>query len=81
MIIYLATYILFCSIFTITTFFNRTYTKTNDISIKDFVRVTFYAFVENFGFRQLVNLYRLCAFFTYRKNKLSWGKIKRKKID
>lgn len=81
MIIYFAIYILFCTIFTITTFFNRIYTTTNHITMSDFIRVVFYSIIENFGFRQLVNWYRLTAFFTYRKNKLSWGKITRSKIN
>ena len=81
MIIYLATYMMFCTVFTIATFFNRTYTKNYNISLKDFIKVLFYAFIENFGFRQLVNIYRLEAFFTYRKNKLKWGKINRKEVN
>lgn len=81
LLIYTGTYVIFCTIFTITTFFNRTYTLYNDISLKDFLKVLFYAFIENFGFRQLVNIYRLEAFLFYKKNKLKWGKFDRKKID
>ena len=81
MITYLLVYVLFCSIFSITTFFNRTYTQMKEISISDFFKVVFYAFIENFGFRQLVNIYRLQAFLTYRKNKLSWNKINRKEME
>ncbi len=80
MMIYFAIYILFCTIFTITTFFNRVYT-TNRFSTKDFIRVIFYSIIENFGFRQLVNWYRLTSFFTTRKNKLNWGKISRTKME
>ena len=80
MVEYLFVYILFCTICTITSFFNRTYTKMKNISIRDFIKVVFYAFLENFGFRQLVNYYRLSTFFTSKKHKLEWGKIKRKKI-
>lgn len=80
MIIYLATYIMFCTIFTVTTFFNRTYTKNYQISLASFIKVLFYSFIENFGFRQLVNIYRLEAFFLYHKNKLKWGKIQREEV-
>lgn len=81
MIQYLLIYVLFCTIFTISTFFNRVYTNMNSISISDFFKVILFSFLENFGFRQLVNLYRLSAFFTYRKNKMSWSKISRNKIE
>lgn len=81
MIIYLGIYILFCTTFTITTFFNRTYTNMNNITIKDFLRVLFYALIENIGFRQLVNWYRLSSFFETKKNKMRWEKITRKKVE
>lgn len=81
MIQYLLVYILFCTICTITSFFNRTYTDMKDIGIRDFIKVVIYAFLENFGFRQLVNYYRLSAFFTRKKHKLDWGKINRNKIE
>ncbi len=71
---------MFCTIFSITVFFNRTYTIFDKISVKSFFKVVFYSFIENIGFRQLVNYYRLSVFFTYHKNKNAWGKIERKKI-
>lgn len=80
MFIYLAIYIMFCTIFSITVFFNRTYTIFDRITIKSFLKVVFYSFIENIGFRQLVNYFRLSVFFTYHKNKSAWGKIERKKI-
>ncbi len=81
MIIYLAIYLLFCTIFTIATFFNRTYTISNKITVKDFIRVVFYAMIENIGFRQLVNWYRLSSFFGTHKNKMNWAKITRTKME
>lgn len=80
MLIYLIIYVMFCTIYTITTFFNRTYTTTDDISFKDFVKVVIYSFLENFGYRQLINLYRLESFITYTKNKSNWDKIERTKM-
>lgn len=81
MIEYLLVYILFCTICTITSFFTRTYTDMKDITIRDFIKVVTYSFLENFGFRQLVNYYRLSTFFTRRSHKLDWGKIKRKEME
>lgn len=81
MLLYLATYIMFCTMFTITTFCNRIYTENYEISIKEFIKVVIYSFIENFGFRQLVNIYRIEAFFLYRKNKLKWGRISRQETS
>lgn len=81
MLLYYGIYLLFCTIFTITTFFNRTYTKSNNINLKYFLKVVFYAIIENFGFRQLINIYRLTSLLGYRKNKLSWNKVSRNKME
>lgn len=78
MFLYLATYIMFSTMFTITTFCNKIYTENYRITIKEFIKVVFYSFIENFGFRQLVNIYRIEAFLLYNSNKLKWGKINRK---
>lgn len=81
MLMYLLIYVLLCTIFTITSFFNRAYTNINDITMKEYFKVIFYSLIENFGFRQLVNIYRLEAFFSRGKNKLNWGSIERKKMS
>ena len=80
MIMYILIYIVFCATFTITTFLNRTYTEMYNMTLKDLIKIVFYSFLENFGFRQLANIYRLEAFINYRKHKLEWNKIKRKNI-
>lgn len=80
MIMYILIYIIFCTTFTITTFLNRTYTEMYNLNLKDLIKIVVYSFLENIGFRQLANLYRLEAFINYRKHKLEWNKIKRKNI-
>ena len=37
-----------------------------------------YAIIDNFGYRQLNTIYKVEATFGYRKNKSSWGSIKRR---
>lgn len=81
LVIYFLIYVLFCTIFTITSFFTRTYTQNYKITLADGLKVIFYSLIENFGFRQLVNYYRLSAFIGYRKNKLQWNKISRQKVN
>jgi len=46
--------------------------------LKDFLRLILFAILENFGFRQLVSLYRVSGLLSFRKQKSSWGYIKRK---
>lgn len=79
--LYLLTYIIFYTLFTVTSFCNRIYTENYKISTKDFLKVIFYSIIENFGFRQLVNIYRIQAFILYRKNKSKWDKINRRKVN
>lgn len=77
MLLYTFIYIIFCTMFSAVSFFTRTYTMMNKITIKDSMKVILYSFIENFGFRQIINFYRLLAFFNYKSNK--WGKINRVK--
>lgn len=45
------------------------------------VKLYFYAIIDNFGYRQLNSVYKVEATLGYRKNKSSWGTIKRRAID
>lgn len=81
MIEYFLIYVIFCSFFTVTTFFSRTYTVNNSISGKEMIKALFFAFIENVGFRQLINWYRLTTFVEYRFNKNKWYNIQRYKIE
>lgn len=47
-------------------------------SIGQLMKLTFYALIDNFGYRQLNTLYRVEAMLTYRRNKHNWGSMKRK---
>jgi cellulose synthase/poly-beta-1,6-N-acetylglucosamine synthase-like glycosyltransferase len=50
-------------------------------SIKQLVKLTFYAIIDNFGYRQLNTWYRVEALFAYRKAKHSWGSLSRTSFD
>ncbi|WDU84605.1 glycosyltransferase family 2 protein [Caloramator sp. Dgby_cultured_2] len=41
------------------------------------LKLTLYAILENFGYRQLTSLYRFEGIFKFRRLKHNWGKIKR----
>lgn len=47
-------------------------------SIKDTFRIIFYTFIENFGWRQFVSVYRSFGYFTSFKREHNWGTMKRK---
>ena len=49
--------------------------------IRDIIRLSFYAIVENFSFRQLTVYFRLSGVILYRKYKHAWGSITRKTFD
>lgn len=51
------------------------------ISAKQCMQLAFYAFIENFGYRQLITLFRMEAVLNYRNLKGTWGKIKRKEFN
>jgi cellulose synthase/poly-beta-1,6-N-acetylglucosamine synthase-like glycosyltransferase len=45
--------------------------------LSQILKLTLYAILENFGYRQLTSLYRFEGIFKFRRLKHSWGKIKR----
>ncbi len=50
-------------------------------SIRQLLKLTVYAIIDNFGYRQINTLFRVEAMFSYRKAKHSWGEIERKRFD
>lgn len=68
---------LYSSILTITAFFQRIYTQNVRLSSRDVFRACVMCLIENVFFRFVFDFIRLSAFFSYRKNKGTWGKIKR----
>jgi len=51
------------------------------INARQIISLTKYALIENFGYRQLITLYRVEGIVRYRKYKDTWGKIKRKEFN
>ncbi len=47
-------------------------------SVKELLILGFYAVIENFGYRQLNNLWRIIGWFRFMKGKQVWGDMKRK---
>ncbi len=57
------------------------YTFNKYPSLSQLIKLSFYAIIENFGFRQMTVLYRIEAIFGYRKLKNSWGRIQRQSFS
>ncbi len=68
---------LYSSILTITAFFQRIYTQNLRISFQDVLRACIMCLIENVFFRFVFDFIRLNALLSYRKNKGTWGQIKR----
>ena len=47
-------------------------------NFRELMKLFLFAFLENFGYRQINAYFRIVAVFQYRKSKHSWGEIKRK---
>ncbi|MCQ4637258.1 glycosyltransferase family 2 protein [Anaerovorax odorimutans] len=79
MIRYFILFILFSALITITIFLSRIYLTNTEVKVWQIGKALLFSFIEAFGFRQLITLFRLSAFVQYRKYKDYWGDITRKK--
>lgn len=57
------------------------YTKKSAMTAKQYILISVYAILENFGYRQLITMFRVEGIFKYRKLRQTWGKIERKEFD
>ena len=81
MILFFMIYAVFCSVLSLTAFFARIHTIDLKISFKDVIKAVFLCFFEITCLRFIMTFVRATAFIGYRKKKLQWGQIERKKID
>lgn len=79
MIAFMAIYIAFGAVLTITSFFSRIYLKNVYISFSDLVKAIVFGISESFILRFIHLFIRAAAFIGYRKRKKQWGYIKRRK--
>ena len=81
MIEFLLLYSLYGAVLTITAFFQRIYTQNLKINFWDIIKAIFICILENIFFRYVLSFVRVTAFFGYKKNKNTWGSIKRTKYS
>lgn len=57
------------------------YTRKSVMTAKQCLSLSLYSILENFGYRQIITLFRLEGILKYRKLRKTWGKIKRKEME
>lgn len=81
MIIFFLIYAIFGSVLSLTAFFSRMYTSNLKVTFKDALKACFLCLFEITCLRFVLAWVRATAFFGYKKKKLQWGRIERKKIN
>lgn len=74
-------YALFGATLTLTSFFARTQTSEIKLSLKDVGKAMLMCLLEILFMHNVMTYVRATAFLGYRKKKLQWGRIERKKIN
>lgn len=81
MVLFFMIYAVFSAILSLSAFFSRIYTTNMKLSIGDSLKAVLLCFFELTCLRFILAFVRSTAFIGYRKKKLSWGRIERKKIN
>lgn len=81
MLLFFLIYALFVCVLTLTAFFARIQTIDLKISFMDALKAILLCFFEISFLRLIMAAVRATAFIGYRKKKLHWGRIERKKIN
>ena len=81
MLLFLLIYASYNSILTLTAFFSRIQTIDLTVKPKDFFKSIMLCFFEVTTLRFIMAFVRLTAFKGYKKKKLDWGRIERKKMN
>lgn len=81
MLLFFLIYAIFGSTLTLTAFFARIHTIDLKISFRDAAKAVLLCFIEICALRFVMAFVRATAFIGYRKKKLNWGRIERKKIN
>ena len=81
MVLFFLIYAVFGAILTLTAFFSRIYTADLTVSFHDGIRAACPCLFELVFLRFILAWVRCTAFIGYRRKKLSWGRIERRKIN
>ena len=81
MLAFLASYSLYGILLTLTTYFSRIYAIEQRFSFRELVLAINACFFETIFLRFYLEFVRVTAFVGYKKNKLNWDKLERKKMN
>ena len=81
MLLFFFIYAVFGGVLTLTAFFSRIYTADLSVSFRDGVKAVCLCLFELGLLRFILAWVRCTAFVGYKKKKLNWGRIERRKID
>lgn len=81
MVLFFMIYAVFSAILSLSAFFSRIYTTNMKLSIGDSLKAVLLCFFELTCLRFVLAWVRSTAFIGYRKKRLSWGRIERRKIN
>ena len=81
MLVFLACYALYGILLTLTAYFSRIYTIDQRLSFRELILAITACFFETTFLRFYLAFVRVTAFVGYKKNKLNWGKLERKKMN
>ena len=81
MLAFLACYALYGILLTLTAYFSRIYTIDQKLSFRELILAITACFFETTFLRFYLEFVRVTAFVGYKKNKLNWGKLERKKMN
>ena len=81
MLVFLACYALYGILLTLTAYFSRIYTIDQRLSFRELILAITACFFETTFLRFYLAFVRVTVFVGYKKNKLNWGKLERKKMN
>ena len=81
MLVFFAAYALYGMVLSLTSFFARMYTIDLRLSALDVLKAFLLCLFEVVFLRNYLAFIRMTAFIGYRKNRLNWGKLERKKLN
>ena len=81
MLVFLACYALYGILLTLTAYFSRIYTIDQRFSFRELILAITACFLKQLFSAFIWNLSRVTAFVGYKKNKLNWDKLERKKMN
>lgn len=79
MIVFFLLYAAFGAILSLTIFLARIYIQDAKLSVGDFIKALMLCFIEIAGLRQIMSVARISAIIGYRKSKMQWTDITRRK--